>query len=125
MKRNRRRHHRQDDNHTDQIDRVYYELPLPGMLNMDELAAMQDDELIQRLTSMHEGRGRYLKARVSPRDWEVEICYIKRELQLRRERRGSHDTYVKEMEREFREDRDAERRLPAADLDNRDFMFLN
>jgi len=97
----------------------------PPVYNMDTVATMQDEELIKQLDAMHEGRNTSIKTRRSMIEWETEICYLRRELYMRRERRQAHETYVRQIDSDFRSMQAQEKRLPVADLDNSKFMFLN
>jgi hypothetical protein len=116
----------QDNPNNERYGGPVYELPpLPPRANMDDLSALQDEELIRRLDTLHEGRGHFLKARTSAQPWEEEICFIKRELQLRRGRRAAHDEYSKQVDVDNRASQRDEKWLPAADLDNSKFMFLS
>lgn len=88
---------------------------------MDTLGAVPDDELITRLRSLEEDRIKVLDAHLDARQWEEEVAYIRRELQIRRSRREAHQNFVRQLEREFAE---AEANLPVADLDNTHFLRI-
>lgn len=85
------------------------------------MAALSDEELINRLHSLEEDRQKVLDANLAARPWEEEVAYIKRELQIRWARREAHDRYVRQLEKEFVE---SEANLPMADLDNSHFLRL-
>lgn len=120
-KKSRRNHDFHNDDHYDR-----YTPPGPDIISIDVLGTMQDEELIKRLDTMYDGRNAAFKnRRASVTPWEVEISYVRRELQLRRERRQAHDAYVKEVDAEHKASQQAEKYLPSADLDNTKFMFLN
>lgn len=100
-------------------------VPLPDVLNMDVIATMLDDELMERLRNLEIERDRVLEGRRDPQPWEVEAAYVRRELQLRRQRHAIHEQYDAELAREAREAQRQEDRYPVADLDNSAFMFWN
>jgi hypothetical protein len=98
-----------------------YPVALPEVVNVDDLAVQSDDELINWLRILEDDRVKVLEACLEPKQWEEEISYIRRELQIRRARREAHDNYVKQFERKFVE---SEEDLPVADLDNTYFLKL-
>lgn len=98
-----------------------YPVAVPDVVNMDATAITPDAELIERLRSLEEGRGKVLDAHLDPRLWEEEVAYVRRELQVRRSRREAHDRYIKQLEQEYAE---SERNLPVADLDNTHFLRI-
>lgn len=98
-----------------------YPVALPDVVSIDAMAALPDEELINRLRSLEEDRQKVLDAHLVARPWEEEVAYIRRELQIRRTRREAHDRYVRQLEREFAE---SEANLPVADLDNSHFLRL-
>lgn len=85
------------------------------------MGATPDEELINRLRSLEEDRQKVLDTHQDPRPWEEEVAYIRRELQIRRERRAAHERYVRQLEKEYVE---SEANLPVADLDNTHFLRL-
>jgi len=96
-----------------------YPVPPPQPLNMDILAGMSDEELFNNLRSLGEALDKVYEHRLDPKPWEVEVAYIKRERDIRRDRREAHDKYLKLLERDFA---DSEAGLPVADLDNSAFL---
>ena len=110
-------------------DEVEYEdterFARPPIYNMDTIATMQDEELVKQLDAMHEGRNSSIKNRRAPTEWETEICYLRRELYFRRERRQAHEVYVRQIDNEFKMMQQQEKGLPVADLDNSKFMIFN
>lgn len=84
-------------------------------MSIDVMAALPDEELINRLRSLEEDRQKVLDVHLVARPWEEEVAYIRRELQIRCARREAHDRYVSQLEKEFVE---SEANLPVADLDN-------
>lgn len=98
-------------------------VPLPDVTHMDDIAISNDDTLLDHLRRLEVDRDRVLEAKYDPRVWEVEACYIRRELQLRRERHHAHGLYLDVLQREAEEAQRMENRYPVADLDNSEFMF--
>jgi hypothetical protein len=94
---------------------------VPEVLNMDVMATMLDEDLVKRLCSLEDDRMKVLGSCDDSQSWEVELAYVRRELQIRRERRAAHERYVRLIEREHSE---SEANLPVADLDNSYFLRL-
>lgn len=93
---------------------------LPDVSNMDDLSTMLDNELVQRWRALDEDRQRALEQGVSPQPWEVEIAYVRREQQIRRERREAHAEITRREQEEFYND---EAGLPPGDMDNFAFVY--
>jgi hypothetical protein len=92
----------------------------PDIINVDDLAMMLDEDVINRLNSLCEEYERILnQGTFDPRPWEEEIAYVKRELQIRRVRHDAHVRYVEQMENDYAS---AEATAPVADLDNSSFL---
>lgn len=66
----------------------------PEVVDMDALASMSDDELLNRLQRLDNEREGMRESRVQTREWEIEIAYVRREQQLRRARREAHDLFL-------------------------------
>lgn len=98
---------------------------LPQVINMDDIAVMTDDALLERLRGLEADRDKVMEEKYETRLWEVEAAYVRRELQLRRTRHNLHDNYLHELDRDAREQLALENRYPVADLDNSAFMFFN
>ncbi len=94
---------------------------LPDVVSSDTLGAINDEELINRLRYLEEGRQKVLDAHLDPKLWEEEVAYIQREMQIRCTRRDAHDQYMRLLEREYAE---SEKNLPVADLDNTHFLRI-
>lgn len=96
-------------------------LPTPEVVDMDTMATMLDEDLINKLRLLEDEREKVLAQTGDARPWEVELAYLRRELQIRRDRRAAHERYVKSLEKEYV---DSEANLPVADLDNSHFLKL-
>lgn len=71
-----------------------YPVPVPEVLNTDELAVMADDEIFGRLSHLEADRISVIDARFDPTPWEIEIAWMRRELHVRRARRELHEQYL-------------------------------
>jgi hypothetical protein len=100
-------------------------ISLPQVINMDEIAVMTDDVLLEKLRELETDRDRVLEEKYDPQPWEIEAAYVRRELQLRRTRHNLHEDYLDSLEREAQELLAIENRYPVADLDNSAFMFFS
>ena len=92
---------------------------LPEVVNVDDLGIMLDEDLIVRLRSLEDDKGKAYDLHLDTRPWEEEIAYVRREQQIRRIRRDSHADYLRKAEQEFVH---SEVGLPAGDFDNYNFV---
>lgn len=70
-------------------------MELPEVINMDSLCFFDDDSLVRlhgHLQSEREKVARYTEDLLP---WEVEICYVQREMKIRNVRRIAHEKYVR------------------------------
>lgn len=93
---------------------------LPEIVNMDALAAMQDNELAQRHRTLDDDRLRAQELGYSTQPWEVEIAYVKREQQIRNAHRAAHAEITRREQADFYE---SEAGLPPGDMDNFAFVY--
>ncbi len=95
----------------------------PDVVSSDALGIYSDEELFGRLRRVEGDLQKVVDAHLDLdlRPWERELAYAQRELQIRRERRETHERYRRQLEKEFAE---AEYGLPSADLDNTRFLRL-
>lgn len=100
----------------------YQNIALPEVITIDALGTMLDEDLIVRLRTLDEDKNKAYDSHVDARPWEEEIAYIRREQQLRRVRRDSHQEYVRKSELEFNL---SERYLEAGDFDNSAFVYAS
>lgn len=82
---------------------------------------MSEEEMITHLRFLNEGLDSSTRYGHDVQPWEVEIAYVRREQQIRRQRREAFDVYVNGLEHDY--DR-SEAGLPVADLDNSAFTEL-
>lgn len=68
----------------------------PTVIDMDTLSYMSDEELTRLYSHAQNEKDRAVR-----RDdllvlaWEIETCYVQRELQIRADRRRAHDAYLR------------------------------
>jgi hypothetical protein len=73
-----------------------YEVVVPEVVSMDDLAYITDSELVCREDDLHGDRERALKAgEVDVRKWEVELAYVHREMGIRNDRKIAHEKYLR------------------------------
>ncbi len=104
--------HQYNDNDYPTLERVFPEL----------LETVSDDELYDHLRELESGKEKALKMLLELQPWEEEICYVRREIQIRRTRRESHAKYMEMIASEIAKYERLEKVLPVADLDNTKFI---
>jgi hypothetical protein len=97
---------------------------LPQVLNMDAIAVMADDELFGTLSALDNALQRVFAEYGDTKPWEVEIAYVRRELQVRRLRREKHNQYMENIETETRRNFLLEAMLPDAGYATDNTHFL-
>jgi hypothetical protein len=63
----------------------------PAIITIDDLAVMSDDELSGRANRFESERNRVRDSY----PWEVEIAYVRREQQIRRQRVDTHSAWIR------------------------------
>lgn len=71
------------------------QLNIPEVRNMDLLSYASDDELDRLHTQLQEEREKVSRFSEDLTPWEVEICYVQREIRIRSARKVAHERYVK------------------------------
>jgi hypothetical protein len=71
-------------------------VPVPNVVNMDDIAIFSDEELFARTTGLENDRNKAIEARFDPMLWEIEISYLRREMGIRRQRREAHEAFINE-----------------------------
>jgi len=97
---------------------------LPPVVNMDDIANLQDEELGQYIHQLDVERTKLISMSVNPKAWDVELAYALREAQMRAVRPSAHDRYLKQQENELNQAYYDEQQLPVADLDNSSYTSL-
>jgi len=72
----------------------------PRVTDIDVLSIMNEDDLDRILHQLQNERNRVENYDLDAGPWEVEICYIQRELKIRAARRVAHDQYLKTLSAE-------------------------
>lgn len=92
---------------------------LPEQMSFDVLGVITDEELTARNRDLD---GLLAGGSCNADETyyvEVELAYVRREVQLRRTRRALHETYLRDMDAYFAA---SEVGLPVADVDNTKFL---
>ena len=71
-------------------------IPVPNVVNMDEIAIFSDEELFARASSLENDRTKVVESKFDPMLWEIEIAYLRREMGIRRQRREAHEVFIRE-----------------------------
>lgn len=69
-------------------------IPFPQKINMDDLAIVDDENLSSMYRSLTDSIGRASGVGLNPAPWEVEMCYVQREMQIRTTRKEAHVKYL-------------------------------
>ena len=70
-------------------------IEFPAVVNMDKLCFFDDDSLEKLHSNLRAERDSAFRYTDNLTPWEVEICYIQREIRIRSLRRVTHDTYIR------------------------------
>ena len=71
-----------------------YPVQYPEQINRDYIAVM-DDEMLHNLgRSLADSIHRVGRFNLNPYPWEVEMCYVQQEVQLRMTRRATHSAWL-------------------------------
>lgn len=76
---------------------------LPQIVDMDSLSSYDDDHLDRYHNHLQSEREKVLHSGSDTHPWEVEICYVQREIKLRSARRVAHEKYVRTNPELFQE----------------------
>lgn len=92
------------------------------VLTTDELAILTDDELAENYRALLQERDAKQHRGYDLKLLEIEDCYFRREIQIRRKRKEAHEDWLS-REREFDDASFVdEENLPNADFDNADYV---
>lgn len=67
----------------------------PEVRNMDVLSYASDDELERLHAHLQEEREKISRFSDDVTLWEIEICYVQREMRIRSTRKAAHERYLK------------------------------
>jgi hypothetical protein len=70
-------------------------IELPEVINMDSLCFFDDDSLDRLHSHLQAEREKVARYTEDLLPWEVEICYVQREMKIRNVRRIAHEKYVR------------------------------
>lgn len=70
------------------------------LTTIDQLAIMSDNELYNKLDNLVSSRNRAMAEGYNPYFVEVELCYVRREEQIRNDREDAHQAWLKNSVRE-------------------------
>lgn len=102
----------------------YYDYEI-DCISSDVLAAMSDEELIQRRQDLDALHDKLTKAHCNDvQALEVELAFVQREFQLRHARHEQHGKYVSAMNEDMVGILASESSLPNVDFSNVDFVRL-
>lgn len=113
----------QQNFHAKESQELFLQEPLIN--NLDDIAIMSDEDLANGFHILIEDRNKVANARQDTRSWDEEICYFRREMHIRRERREFHENWIKSEDDEIKQSQWDEKFLPAADLNNSSYMIWN
>jgi hypothetical protein len=68
---------------------------LPEVIDMDSLSYYDDDSLERRHGFLQNEREKVVGEGLDANPWEVEICYVQREIKIRSTRRALHEKYIR------------------------------
>ena len=68
---------------------------LPNVVDMDALSYFDDESLDRYHNNLQNDRERVARDGHDALPWEVEICYVQREMKIRSSRRAAHEKYLK------------------------------
>ena len=69
-------------------------IPFPQVHTFDELAIIDDESLGSMHRGLSDSISRVNGHGLNPTAWEIEMCYVQRELQIRSTRREAHAKYM-------------------------------
>lgn len=99
-------------------------IPAPLIACSDDIEVLTDEELAYKISELDSERNEVITEGADARPWDEELCYFRREMQIRRKRREIHETFLNQAAAEARLAWQEEQRLPNADLDNSSYMFI-
>ena len=72
-----------------------HSVELPVIVTIDVLAGASDSELRSRNNDLENEKDSMLRDGYDPRPWEVELAYVQREIDIRRNRMYMHERYIR------------------------------
>jgi len=71
-----------------------YPVQYPDQIDRDYIAVMDDETLHNLGRSLSDSINRVTRFNLNPYPWEVELCYVQQEMQLRSSRRTAHAAWL-------------------------------
>ena len=87
-------HERTTNHNTAGFGRGDYPVQYPEQIGRDYISVMDDETLHNLGRSFSDSINRVARFNLNPYPWEVELCYVQQEIQLRSSRRTSHATWL-------------------------------
>lgn len=84
----------------------------PQVIAPESLLIMNDDELLSTYRAIETDREVAYTNHYDTQMWDVELAYIKREQQTRRDRRVAHEAYLRAVDEEAKREAQREFHLP-------------
>lgn len=78
-----------------------YNNDFPEVINMDSLSYYDDNNLESLLEYLQSEREKVVQTGQGALAWEIEICYVQRELKIRSTRKLLHEKYMKNNPDDF------------------------
>jgi len=72
-------------------------VPYPMQFTQEYLASMDDDSLYNTVRSLQESINKVGRLNLNPYPWEIELCYLQQETQVRAVRRAKHAEWVSSL----------------------------
>lgn len=70
-------------------------IDFPSVVDIDTLSYATDDELLRHAAFLKSERERAVKLDCNVTPWDIEVCYVQRELMIREDRRIAHERYLR------------------------------
>lgn len=83
-----------------EFEHVNNQFVLPVVNHMDEVALFSDDDLYHRIDVLERERSKVIYGGLDATPWEVEVSYLRREVQIRAERYALHERYLETVPRD-------------------------
>ncbi len=78
----------------DDVEEFDSPVQYPSKFERDYIAVMDDETLHNITRSLVDSIGKVNRLNLNPYPWEVELCYLQQEVQVRSARRAAHVTWL-------------------------------
>jgi hypothetical protein len=79
-----------NNNGVDYDTTIDYPIPFPTPIDREVLGVMDDDSLYNLNKSLNDSISKVNGFKLNPFLWEVELCYVQQEIQVRNARKAAH-----------------------------------